>query len=155
MHKGFGLIEIVVSIAIISSVLGAAFYFYREAIIVNQRTTVLVQTNMLLVEGIEVVKYLRDESWSANIATLATDTPHYLVFTSGDWEVVATSTPVDTVFTRWFVLEDVYRDGSDDIAASGTYDPNTLLVTMYVMAMEKGATTTESVATYITNIFEN
>lgn len=152
---GFGLIEIVISVAIVSSVLGTFYFFYQQALVVNQHTTVLVQTNMLLVEGVEVVKFLRDESWTNNIATLATGTPHYLVFTSGDWEVVATSTSIDSVFTRYFTLDDVYRDGNADIAATGTYDPNTLKLTMTIEALERGATSTEEVVTYITNIFDN
>jgi len=154
-QRAFGLIEIVISVAIVSSVLGTFFYFYRQALIVNQHTTVLVQSNMLLVEGIEVVKFLRDESWSTNIATLSTSTPHYLVFTSGDWEVVATSTSIDSVFTRYFELDDVYRDVNDDIAVSGDYDQNTLKLVMSVEALERGATSTEAVTTYITNIFDN
>ena len=154
--KGFGLVEIVISVAIMTTVFSAFFFFYRQALILSQRTTVLVQTNMLLVEGVEVVKFLRDESWSANLATLATSTSHYLLFTSGDWEVAATSSaPIDGIYTRYFELEDVYRDGNDDIATVGTYDDGTLKVTMYVEAMEKGATSTESVVTYITDIFEN
>ncbi|MCK5027623.1 MAG: type II secretion system protein, partial [Candidatus Pacebacteria bacterium] len=120
-HNGFGLIEIVVSVGIVGTVLSGVFFFYQKSLFINQRTTMLVQTNMLLVEGVEVVKFLRDDSWSTNITSFPTSTPQYLVFTSGDWEVVSTSTQIDNVFTRWFVLEDVYRDGNDDIAASGTY----------------------------------
>ncbi len=154
-NKGFGLIEIVVSAGIIGTILGSIFFFYQRASIINHRTTTLVQTNMLLVEGIEVVKFLRDESWSTKIEPLSTSTPHYLIFTSGDWEVLATSTPIDNVFTRWFVFEDVYRDGNDDIAAVGTYDPDILKLSMYVAATTKGSTTTESIQTYIANIFGN
>jgi prepilin-type N-terminal cleavage/methylation domain-containing protein len=154
-QKGFGLIEIVVSVAIIGAVLYGFFLFYRQSLVMSQKTTVLVQSNMLLVEGIEVVKFLRDESWSTNIVSLATSTSHYLIFTSGDWEIVSTSTTIDNVFTRWFVLEDVFRDGSDDIAASGTFDPNTKKLTMNVAAAIRDATTTESVETYIANLFDN
>lgn len=154
-QKGFGLIEIVISVTIIGAVMWTAFYFYERALILNQRTTDLVQANMLLVEGVEVVKYLRDESWTTNIATLATSTPHYLIFTSGDWEIVSTSTSIDSVFTRYFVFENVYRDGNDDIAPSGTHDPNTLKLSMNVEILDRGATTTESITTYITNIFDN
>lgn len=154
-HNGFGLIEIVVSVGIVGTVLSGVFFFYQKSLFINQRTTMLVQTNMLLVEGVEVVKFLRDDSWSTNITSFPTSTPQYLVFTSGDWEVVSTSTQIDNVFTRWFVLEDVYRDGNDDIAASGTYDPNTLKLSMHVSASLKGSTTTESIQTYIVDLFEN
>ena len=154
-EKGFGLIEIVVSVAIIGTVFFSFSSFYRQALLMNQRTTTLIQTNMLLVEGVEVIKFFRDDSWSLNITTLATDTPHYLIFNSGDWEVVSTSTPIDSVFTRWFVIDDVCRDANDDIAAVGTYDANTIKVTMNVASSQRNSTTTESVATYIANIFDN
>lgn len=154
--KGFGLVEIVISVAIISTVFSAFFFFYRQALILSQKTTTLVQTNMLLVEGVEVVKFLRDDGWSANLAALATSTSHYLLFTSGDWEVAATSSaPIDGIYTRWFELEDVYRDGNDDIASAGAYDSGTLKLTMYVSTNDRGATSTESVATYVTDIFGN
>ena len=154
--KGFGLIEIVISVAVISTVFSAFFFFYRQALILSQKTTSLVQTNMLLVEGVEVVKFLRDDSWSTNLATLATSTPHYLLFTSGDWEIAATSSaPIDGIYTRWFELEDVYRDGNDDIASVGTYDSGILKLTMYVSAIDRDATSTESVLTYVTDIFGN
>ncbi|MCK5096108.1 MAG: hypothetical protein KAR24_02005 [Candidatus Pacebacteria bacterium] len=154
--KGFGLVEIVISVAIVGTVFSSFFFFYRQALILSQKTTTLVQTNMLLVEGVEVVKFLRDDSWNTNLLTLATGTPHYLLFTSGDWEVAAVSSaPIDGIYTRWFELDDVYRDGNDDIAVSGTYDPGTLKLTMYIDARERDATSTEFVSTYITDIFGN
>lgn len=152
--KGFGLIEIVIAAAIITTTLLAFTTFYRQALLISDKTTIYAQTNMLLVEGIEVVKLMRDKGWAANIATLATSTPYYIIFNGGDWEIATTSTPVDTIYTRWFVLNDVYRDVNDDIASTGTYSSSTKKVTVTVQANSREVSSSTA-ETYITNIFNN
>ena len=154
-HKGFGIVEIVISAAIVVTIFSAFFLFYQRALIMNQQTTALVQSNMLLVEGVEVLKLMRDESWTTNIASLSTSTVRYLIFTGSDWEVAATSTPIDSIYTRSFIVEDVYRDANDDIATSGTYDGDVKKLTVSVSYDDRGATSTESLTTYITNFFDN
>jgi hypothetical protein len=153
--NGFGLIEIIIGAAVITVTFLAFSSFYRQALLISEKTTVMAQSNMLLVEGVEVVKLMRDKGWNANIKTLATSTPYYIIFNGGDWQISTTSTPIDTVYTRWFVLEDVFRSGSDDIVTTGgIYSSSTKKVIVTVQS-NKRATTTESVQTYIANIFNN
>ena len=154
LKNGFGIIEVVIGTAIITVTFLAFTSFYRQALLMSEKTTVMAQSNMLLVEGIEVVKLMRDKGWDANIATLATSTPYYIIFNGGDWQISTVSTPVDTIYTRWFVLEDVFRDANDDIKATGTYSSSTKKVTVTVHANTRDGSD-ETVQTYITNIFNN
>ncbi|MCK5492308.1 MAG: prepilin-type N-terminal cleavage/methylation domain-containing protein [Candidatus Omnitrophica bacterium] len=153
--KGFGLIEIIVSVFIITSVFSAFYLFYQKALYIEQRSTMFIQANLLLEEGVEVVKLFRDDSWQNNIVSLSTSTSYYLNFTGTTWEATTTEILIDPVFDRTVVFEDVFRDGNDDIDPSGTHATGTLKLTVQVEWLDRGATTSQSVQTYIADIFDN
>lgn len=153
-QRGFGLVEVLVGAAIISgvliSLLGVAGNFVR----VSHATVKATQAAYLLEEGMEAVRLIRDEGWTENIVPLTVGTLYYLEWSGTSW--VATTSPVsiDDMFERSFVLENVYRDGNDDIAGSGTIDSNTRALTVTVSWRGTGqATTSKSLSTYITNFF--
>ena len=151
-NKGMALVEIVIGSAIISvAILAAssAYGTYVNYAFANQRN---VQAGYILEEGLEAVTFFRDTSWSGNIAKLSTTTTYYLTFSS-TWATTTTAQYVDGVFLRSLTISDVKRDGSDKIAGSGTYDPNTKLITATVAYPQGQATTTKSISTYITNIY--
>ncbi len=153
--KGFGLIEIIVSTSIITTVFLSFHLFYQKALHIEQRSTAFIQANLLLEEGVEVVKLFRDDSWQNNIVSLATSTPYYLNFTGITWEATTTEILIDPVFDRTIVFEDVFRNANDDIDPSGTYGTGTLKLTVQVDWLDRGATTSRSVQTYIADIFDN
>lgn len=153
--KGFGLVEVIVSVSIITTSFLSFFLFYQRALNIGQQSTIFIQTNLLLEEGIEVVKLFRDDSWQNNIASLSTTTPYYLNFTGTAWTATTTEILIDPVFDRTIVLDDVFRDANDDIASTGTYDPGTRKLTVLVEWLNRGATTSKSIQTYITDIFDN
>lgn len=106
-------------------------------------------------EGIEAVRYLRDSSWSANIASLSLGVPYGVVFSGGNWATTTTNIYVEN-FQRTLVFSSVSRDSSGDIVSSGgTLDPDTLLLVSSVSWPSSGATTTQSISTYLTNLYEN
>ena len=150
---GFGLVEILVGSAILVTIMLSFSFFYRQALELSNQTTKFVQSNLLIEEGLEVVKLMRDDGWATNIASIATNTPQHLSFSGSLWISTTTISFIDGLYDRTLIFEDVFRDGNEDIASAGTYDPNARKVTVGV-SWYKPSTTTRSVSTYITN-FEN
>ncbi|HEY4516604.1 MAG TPA: hypothetical protein VJG64_01515 [Candidatus Paceibacterota bacterium] len=156
VHTGFVLIEALVASAIVAVVLagviGALLLTLRAALGNNAK----VQSAFLAEEGLEAVRILRDDSWSANIATHSSGVDFYLAFDGTTWRATSTNAFIDNTFERAVVLEDVYRDGSHDITESGgTLDNNTKKITVSVSLLDHGATTTRALSTYLTNMFNN
>ncbi len=154
-RSGFGMIEMIVGAAVLSTVLLGISTFFQATLKVSNTTKAAIQGDYLLEEGIEAVKLLRDTNYTNNLKTLATGTDHYLLWTGTAWATTTTNTLIDGKFERKFTVANVNRDSTDDIASVGTYDPDTKLVTVLVSWSANGATTTRSIATYIINLFEN
>jgi len=153
--RGMGLVEIIVGSAIVLMVITAtvaAYNTYINYALANQNN---IPANYLLEEGIEVATYLRDKGWDANIGTLTSGTTYYITFNGSTWLTTTTLQYVDNTFLRTLVLGNVNRDGSDDIATSGTLDPNIKKVTVTVSYGQGHSTTTKSLSTYITDIYDN
>jgi len=152
--SGFGLIEIVIGVTILSGALFSFSLFYQKALQVGSQTTELVQASFLLEEGVEAVKIIRDEGWQANIANLTTGTPIYLSFVGGTWATSTTNVYIKE-FERYFVVDDVYRDVNDDIAVSGVLDAGTKKITVTVnwWSNISNTTSTKTITTYITDLF--
>src|SRR6185436_2799608 len=90
--------------------------------------TAQIQASYLLEEGQEAARFLRDSSWSSNMASLAPGSPYYLSFstTTSTWTVSATPSLVDGMFARRLVVSSVSRNSSSDIVTTGgTLDPQT------------------------------
>jgi type II secretory pathway pseudopilin PulG len=155
MKKGFGLLEIVVAVGIISISIYAVFGLFTFAIKSVDENLEKAKAVFLLEEGVEAVRVLRDSSWQNNIASLTAGEDYYLEFTGATWQATSSNVYIQNAFERKFVLEDVYRDGNDDIAETGTLDPDTRKLTVSVSFLGSKGTTTRSVITYLTNLFSN
>jgi len=154
--RGFGLIEIIISTFIITTAFSGFYFFYQKALSVEQKSTNFIQVNLLLEEGVEVAKLFRDDSWKDNILSLSTSTPYYLNFTGVNWEATTTEILIDPVYDRTIVFEDVFRDANDNISSSGTYATGTLKLTVNVDWLDRGGVTvSQSMQTYIADIFDN
>jgi Tfp pilus assembly protein PilV len=115
-----------------------------------------IQAAFIAEEGAEAVRLLRDESWASNIAPRTSGAIFYVEFNGAAWRVSTTSSAIDGIFQRSLVVEDVYRDASQNIVASGgSIDPNIKKVTSTVTWNSHGATTTRALSTYLANIFNN
>lgn len=153
--SGFGLLEIIVGIALISiSVFGITS---ASAVSLRAMDDALnnVKASFLLEEGVEAVKMLRDTSWSLNIVPLVSGNSNYLNFNGLNWQTTSLNTFIDDRFERKFVLENVLRDVNYDIAELGALDANTKKFTVSVSWQEREGTTTKQISGYITNIFNN
>ncbi len=154
--KGFSLIEVVVGssvcVIILLSLMGTFALQFKLAV----ANTSKIQAALLEEEGLEAARILRDNGWASNIATLATSTKFYITFDGTTWKATSTKQIIDSTFERSLMIQDVYRNGSKDIVTSGgTYDPDIKKITASVAWLQSGATTTKTLSTYLTNIFNN
>jgi len=154
-QKGFGLVEIVISAAILSVSLLSISGFFQSINRASIETKAAVQGDYLLEEGVEAIKLLRDDDYTDNILKISTSTPHYFLWNGTKWATTTTNTLVDGRYERKFTLADVKRDANSDIASMGTYDPDIKLATVSVSWNTPTGTTTRSIQTYVTNIFNN
>jgi Tfp pilus assembly protein PilV len=155
-QKGFGLIEILIVGAVIAIgfVSIAAFLVYSSGL--TFRVTRNTEAVSLAEEGMEAVRSMRDESWSANIAVLTSGTTYYPEVSGNKW-TLTTIKPglVNGLYNRTVVIGDVNRDANDDIAPSGTPDVDTKEVVVKVSWNENQVTKDVTLTTYITNFLSN
>lgn len=152
---GFGLVEVVVAVSIAAFSIVVVWQVYALFLGLSLSNSSLFQASFLAEEGIEAVKFMRDESWTTNIATLSEDVPYTLVFTGTAWETTTAPALIDGQFDRKVVLTGVERDASGDITSSGSPDSNTKKVTVTVSWVKDNATSTKEITTYVTNLFNN
>src|SRR3989344_1040687 len=153
--RGFSMVEAVIAIAIAGSfivVLAAVNTIYIK---ISLSQSFKIQAAFLAEEGLEVMRYLGDDSWTSNIALMSNGADYFLTFSGTNWATTTTLTYVG-IFDRRIRLSEVYRDAADNITVTGgALDPNTRLLTATVSWPEHEATSTKVVSTYITNLFSN
>lgn len=127
---GFGILEFLIAAAIISGSLialaGASQIAFR---VVNDGVN-RYDASLIAEEGLEVVRLLRDESWSENIDPALYDIAYFPTFnaSSTTW-MLASDDPglIDNRFKRIVVFDEVYRrDIDDDIIDEESADQKTL-----------------------------
>lgn len=154
-HGGFALLEALIATGILAVVLASAV----GALLLSSQSAsqggARLEAAYLADEGIEAVRVLRDSGWSANIAPQASGTDFYIEWNGSTWVTTSINSYVDTTFERSIVLDDVYRDGSQAIAESGTLDNNTKKVTVTVSWSSGNSTSSRSLSAYISNLFSN
>lgn len=156
-ERGFQITEAVVAVAVFSlagltllSVYGAFFTASTEAKD-NIRAAFLGE------EGLEAIRSIRDDSFNGNISPLSGVGSRYLYFDSvaNKWRATTTAQIEDGMFYRTFTVSPVYRDANNDIAVSGTEDPNIKKIIVSVAWNKKEATTTKSFTSYLSDIFDD
>jgi prepilin-type N-terminal cleavage/methylation domain-containing protein len=156
---GFGMIEVIVVVAIIAIAFTALFDVFSYYLRVQFANTRIVKASFLLEEGLEVVRLLRDTSWSSNIGNTTVGTNYYLYWTGSAWQSTTTLQTVDTLYARKIVFSNAYRDGTDRLVHSGgTLDSNTRGYTVTVTwptNLTSSGTTSRQISSYITNMFTN
>lgn len=153
-NSGITVVEVLISAAVLLIFIGAMSSVYTTFITVSSNGTENIKSYYLAEEGVEAIKTLRNESWSSGIETLSTTTTYYLSWSGSVWQATSVEQALDG-FYRTFSITDAFRDGDDDLAQSGTFDPNTRKVQVDVAWWDGSATSTRSIETYITNIFDN
>lgn len=129
---GFGLIEIVIVVGIVS---GALFVFSQTgafALRLLRHEKETLEMTLLAQEALEAVRSLRDESWAGNIGAHSEDADHFITLAGGKWTISHTAAPPIGQYTRAVRIEQTYRDTQDRIGMSGALDPGTVKVTAQV-----------------------
>jgi type II secretory pathway pseudopilin PulG len=150
-QQGFGVIEIIVVIAVIIVAFTAILELFRLNIQSSMQSRENVQAYALLAEALEGTRSVRDGGWS-NLASLVPGVDYYPVIIGGAWALQATNPgPIDG-FSQRVVLSQTRRDANSNIVTSGgTVDPDTLLVTAYIEWQSRGGAKTKNLTTYLTN----
>lgn len=155
-NEGFGLLEIAISVGVISLSLFSLASVSNLALNLAEESVRNTQAAFLMEEGAEAIKILRDSGWSANISPLVSGADYYLDFSGNSWRATSTNIYVDGIFERKFSLQNVSRDSGDRIVSSGgAPDPGTKKLAVYVAWRSRLATTTQTISAYITNLFNN
>lgn len=149
-----GMVEVLVASAVMGVVLVSIIAVYNSMANLSLKNTDAVQANFSLEEGAEIVRVLRDTSWS-NISSLTNGTTYRFLWNTSTW-VATTSVFMIDQFDRTVVFSAVNRDSNFNIVQSGgTLDTGTRKATISVAYQRDGATTTKSLEMYIFNTFNN
>ncbi len=162
-NHGFTIVEVIVATAIISVTVFALMITAQKGVELSTRALKQSQANILLEEGAEAVKSIRDNNWTT-ISDLSLDTDYYLYFdnTNNIWTLNTSSTtpngftpvyPIDSTFVRKVIASSVYRDAEDDIASSGTIDTNTKKIAVSVSWVDSKGSISKDLVFYIADIF--
>lgn len=153
-NKGAALIEVVIATALISIITIALVSVTQQSLQLSDRSLKQAQASFLLEEGAEAVKTIRDDSWAA-ITSVALDTDQYLSFNTGTnkWSLSSTPSTIDNIFTRTVVVSEAFRDGSGDLADSGTADSSTRKVVVTVSWTASSGSLSKSLSFYVLDLF--
>lgn len=133
-RRGFSLIEILVAssvlITVVVGVVGALQLYTRLARVDRDRAQAALYTQ----EAAEVLQLMRDEDWSANIEALTLGQEYQLVWSGSAYSATTSDVLLNGRYIRTITLSELYRDGSDNVAESGTEDENARRVLVEVFA---------------------
>lgn len=153
--RGFGLVEIVIASAIATAVIVGFGQVAQTSLKLLETEKSRLEATYLAEEGLEGVRALRDQGWAQNIAPLQNGVSYYLAATSTWGIYTAVQPPLSNRYERVITLAAVTRDANDRIAPAGTTDAGTRKVTVSVSWWNRTATSTVSVAAYLTNFLQN
>ena len=148
-NRGLSVVELIVASAIILIIfvaLIASTNLYYSSAFTTLRD---VEATYITEEGMEIVRYLKDQNWS-KIGQLSTTTTYYLIWTGTDYATTTVPTYTSDFFLRRVTVADVKRDGNSDIATVGTYDPETKRITVTTTYVREQATTTKTLEGIVT-----
>ena len=140
LKNGFGLVEIIIACAMATAALVGFSQVGILALRLLNREKVNLEATLLAQEGLEAVRSVRDESWTAVASLTDTQNPslrYYPVVQNGKW-VLTTTSPglINDTYDRFVQFEKVSRDASDRIVASGgTDDVGTRKVTAHASSI--------------------
>ena len=154
--NGFGIVEIIVAIAVISLTFLSIYQLLLTSARLMNDDTRRIEALYLAQEGIEVVRLLRNQSWSSGIAPVIPETLYYPMLENNAWTLSRSDPgPQNGRFTRTIMLHTAYRDSNDTLSESGTEDPDTRKVTVTVTWQEREQARSVTLETYLANFLNN
>ena len=153
---GMSLVEFIIATALVGFVAISLVQVGEIALRASRFAGNRVTATFLLQEGVEATSLLRDKSWNQNIAPRTTDVDYFLSFSGSEYSLSETPAPlIENTFERTIRFSDVGRNAQSDITPGGTTDEDAKKITVSVSWFERGATTTEQMELYLTNLFKN
>jgi Tfp pilus assembly protein PilV len=158
-NRGVSIVEVLIASAIIMTSVVSIMGVYGGLTSIAIRNTAKVQAGMLLDEGAESLRFMRDVSWNSNIAPLVNATTYTLYWDYGvsnyGWKATTTRSMIDDQFDRTFVLSAVSRDVTsyDIVNTGGTLDAGTRKATISVSWFDGVATSSKSIIMYLYNTY--
>lgn len=130
--RGVSGVEILVGVSIAALILVFATHATARFINVGGDMADKTQALYLAEDGLELVRFVRDDSW-ASISGLANNATYYLDVDPATVNISGTPETIG-IFSRSFEVDDVYRESSNDaiVATGGVVDPDTKYVTVTV-----------------------
>lgn len=155
-NKGLSVLEIVVAVGIMSLVVFSLGKVNETALRLSSESADRSEASLLLNEGMEAVRFLRDKSWGQKISLLTLGQNYYLAFATSTGYMATTTAPalIDGKFTRTVVFSEALRDEEDTLASSGANDPSARKVTI-IVSWQNRDSYSENLVFYITDILEN
>lgn len=158
--RGVSVVEVLIASAIIMSSVVAILGVYSGLTSISLRNTAKVQAGMLLDEGAEALRFMRDVSWASNISPLVNGTTYWLFWdystSTYGWRATTSPIIIDDQFERSFVMSQVNRDVStfDIVSSGGTVDAGTRKATITTSWFDKTSTSSKSIVMYLYNTYD-
>lgn len=147
-ESGFIFLEIIIAVALMGIVLMTLLQVAFLALNISINIQQTLRASNLMKEEIEALRSYRDGNTWSNFTTVSYggSNNYYFSLSSGSW-VRNSGTEAVSIFSRKVVFDQVYRDGSGNIASSGTLDNDTIKATVTVSWLGKSIQT----IVYLTN----
>lgn len=154
--NGFGLVELVVGIAVIFVAFFGFMATTRDLLRLSESNTERLKVSYLLEEGVELARLLRDQGWQTFVVPLSTTTEYYFSFDPVTLLPKATTAPSSAgIFQRKFSVREVRRNLNKDISQTGAIDPDTKEFVITVTWPGIEGANVMSVGSYLTNFFND
>lgn len=146
-HQGQSILEVIIAMAVFGLIVSAVITLTLGGFTTLEQGGEQTEAEALVQEGFEAVYAVKTRDWAG-----VTCTTCVAAISGGEWTLSSGASETIGQYVRTITIEDVYRDGSNDIAVSGTLDDYTKLVTVTVTWNVRGdISNTVTRASYISN----
>jgi Tfp pilus assembly protein PilV len=129
MNKGLSLVEIIVAVAIVVTVVVTGAEVFQYNLKLSNHAARDTQIALITEEAAEVLQFMRDTSWAANIGSLSNGTVYYLYWSTTTNSYATSTVPIAIAgaYTAKITLSAVNRDvvTSDIVESGGNTDAGT------------------------------
>ena len=154
-QKGIGMIEVIVSLAVIAITFWSFFELARYNLKIQEQSRFKIEALNLAAEAMEATRSVRDEDWN-NIDPLVSGTRYYPAIAANKWTLSSTDPgAINGFYDRWVTVEEVFRDGNDDIAVAGVQDTETRKIIVIVEWNDHGTIRDITLTSYLTSWTNN
>lgn len=150
------MLEVIVAAAIILVVVTAAAGAWQLYIRTSALGSNISQAAIMAEETGEVLRLLRDNGWTQNIASLSLGTSYQLYWNGSTYSATTSDVILQAKYIRKFTLSSVNRDASYNVVSSGgSNDPNTRKALITVVLTSATTSPLVQSAILIHNVYNN